>query len=395
MHNLLNQLRIKHNVVGCVFASDLRNNKHIFTSGDSIIGTPVTPDMHYRIGGQAIPIITTMLLMTVDKGLTTLDTTIDKYVEGIPNGDKITMEQLSNMTAGLPDYISDENFYKQVINNLFSEIPIDEILSIIRKSKPLYEPGTWWNFGHMTNVLLLCLSLEQIYKDKFWNILDKMFINPLGLTNTKYEHSSIIQSPVLHSYSESQCCDITKDGIRYEDSTYWNPSWGAYVTRINSSANDMLIIAKTICTGKLISKKSYENLFSKKTIGLADNTKDKYYAMGIAIRDYGIPGVKFINAQFGGYEGSYVYIDKYDLTLHLQTNTILKSSHPSSEDIIFTHLIKEYISKLENSISSPGYNMIETFNTSSQYNWKNNLLIILIIFVIIFIIWYLYQKKQL
>ena len=71
---------------------------------------PMTPDMHHRIGSVTKTFTATLLLQAADKGLLSLDDTIDQYVKGVPNGDKITLRQMSDMTSGIASYTADEQW---------------------------------------------------------------------------------------------------------------------------------------------------------------------------------------------------------------------------------------------------------------------------------------------
>ncbi len=46
----------------------------------------------------------TLILQLVDEGKISLDDTIDQWVDGVPNGDQITLRQLADMSSGLPEY---------------------------------------------------------------------------------------------------------------------------------------------------------------------------------------------------------------------------------------------------------------------------------------------------
>jgi len=71
---------------------------------------PMTPDVHHRIGSVNKTFTISLLLQAADEGLLSLDDTIDRYVEGVPNGDEITLRQMANMTSGIADYTSNERF---------------------------------------------------------------------------------------------------------------------------------------------------------------------------------------------------------------------------------------------------------------------------------------------
>ena len=74
-----------------------------FGVSDSATGAPMTADMYVRIGSTTKSFTVTSVLMLADRGQLSLDDT-DKYVEGVPNGDRITLRHLAGMRSGLCNY---------------------------------------------------------------------------------------------------------------------------------------------------------------------------------------------------------------------------------------------------------------------------------------------------
>jgi D-alanyl-D-alanine carboxypeptidase len=75
---------------------------------DRASGEPMTPEMHHRVGSVTKTFTATLLLKAAEEGLLSLDDTIDQYINGVPNGDKITLHQMSDMTSGIASYTEDE-----------------------------------------------------------------------------------------------------------------------------------------------------------------------------------------------------------------------------------------------------------------------------------------------
>src|SRR5215813_6910743 len=68
---------------------------------DQATGTPLSPDMQFKIGSQTKSFTENLILQLVGEGKVSLDDHISKWVAGVPNGDQITIRQLLNMTSGL------------------------------------------------------------------------------------------------------------------------------------------------------------------------------------------------------------------------------------------------------------------------------------------------------
>src|SRR5918993_453203 len=74
---------------------------------------PMTPDVHHRIGSVTKTFTISLLLQAAAEGLLSLDDTIDQYVEGVPNGDKITLRQMADMTSGIASYTAGDQWVKE------------------------------------------------------------------------------------------------------------------------------------------------------------------------------------------------------------------------------------------------------------------------------------------
>ena len=67
------------------FGSDTVVNKGL---GISQVGSPVTPDMKWRPGSMAIPMLTTLALQLQEQGKLSLDDTLSKWYPDYPNADR-------------------------------------------------------------------------------------------------------------------------------------------------------------------------------------------------------------------------------------------------------------------------------------------------------------------
>jgi D-alanyl-D-alanine carboxypeptidase len=78
---------------------------------------PMTPDVHHRIGSVTKTFTISVLLQAAAEGLLSLDDTIGQYVDGVPNGDKITLRQMANMTSGVANYTEDDQWSEEQLSD--------------------------------------------------------------------------------------------------------------------------------------------------------------------------------------------------------------------------------------------------------------------------------------
>ena len=90
------------------------------TFGTRTWGTeePMQAGDHFRIGSNTKTLTSTVILQLAQEGKLSLDDPIDTYIPGVPNGDKITIRNLSEMRSGLYSYSFDTT-----VNNTLDQQP--------------------------------------------------------------------------------------------------------------------------------------------------------------------------------------------------------------------------------------------------------------------------------
>jgi D-alanyl-D-alanine carboxypeptidase len=146
---------------------------------------PMTPDVHHRIASVTKTFTGTLLLQAASEELLSLDDTIDQYTEGVPNGDKITLRQMANMTSGIASYNEDKQFLDEVVSNPEQIWTRDELVQVGIKDSPLFDPGTDFHYSN-TNTVLLGLVLEQVTAKPIGELYSEWIIEPLGLQGTSF-----------------------------------------------------------------------------------------------------------------------------------------------------------------------------------------------------------------
>jgi D-alanyl-D-alanine carboxypeptidase len=350
LQTFLDDQRVKYNLPGLIMAISYKNHGKVYVSGRSMTTVPVEKCMNYRIGGQGIPILTTLFLILVDHGYFNLNDKIGSYLPKVPNGKFITLQMLCNMTSGLEDVINNPEVANSIGTDVFREWTDEELLNIVYNSKPLYIPGERFYFGHITNMLLLCTAIKMVTKTTIKDLIKHYIIEPLNLESTQYEDSQNIKEPVLHSFANNRVpysivsnqkahstlsVNLNKPSY-YEDSTYWNGSWGSYATKINSNAYDVNVIARSIGSGKLISNELYQIQLSN-----PGQPSNEWYGMGFVVGGFNLnTKIIWTNENFGGYLGIWCYIPIMKIAINIQTNAY--NNDDFKIDTILDNLFKTF-----------------------------------------------------
>lgn len=294
--------------------------------GDSMTGVAATPDMHFRNGAVAIAYLGTVLLQLHDKGVVSVDDTLAKWLPSYPNAGRITLQMLINGTSGYADYVTDDKFIKRFYADPFKHWTPDELIGIGLKRGTICDPGTCWSYAH-TNFVILGKVLEKATGRKLAELIREGVLDPLSLEDTRSEQTAAIEEPVLHAFDAERG--------KYEESTFWNPSWtlaeGAVQT---SNIPDLLASAAAIGEGTLVSPGSHKLQLAPLTAKFKPWNDKTYYGFGVFL----INGWVVQNPSFAGYAATMAYLPASKLAIAV---SVTMDDGASAEGNLSTDVLKE------------------------------------------------------
>jgi len=184
------------------------------------------------------------------------------------------------------------------------------------------EPGTCWSYAH-TNFVILGKALEAASGRPLDALIREGILEPLGLGGTRSEATALIPEPVLHAYDAERG--------RYEESTFWDPSWtlaeGAIMT---STVADILASAEAIGEGRLVSADSHARQLAPLTARFRPWSDRQFYGMGVFVID----GWVVQNPSFAGYAATMAYLPSRKLAIVTSTTmleTAPQEGNPSTD----------------------------------------------------------------
>jgi len=291
---------------------------------DRASGESMTPDMHHRIGSVTKTFTATLLLQAADEGLLSLDDTIDQYVKGVPNGDKITLRQMSDMTSGIASYTADEQWANELLSDPHRVWKPEELARIGIKDSPLFDPGTEWFYSN-TNYTLLGLVLEKVTDKPIGDLYREQIIEPLDLQNTSFPKPS--DSSIPEPHAQGYTLQGQSSGGKPIDSTDWSPSEAWTAGQMISTVDDLLVYGRALGTGKglLSPEKQSERLGSFVSdvppLNKPPLKGDLAYGIGLG-KDHGWVGH---NGEIPGYNTYLFYHPKLDAVVAVEVNSDIPS----------------------------------------------------------------------
>lgn len=305
--------------------------QEVWAWGQSMTGVPATPDMHFRNGAVAIAYLGTLLLQLHDKGALDLDAALSDWFPDYPAADEITLTMLINGTSGYADYVTDEGFIAGLYGDPFRAWTEDELTGIAFARGPVCAPGACWSYAH-TNFVVLGQVLAKVGGKPLDVLLRENILDPLDLANTRSALTAAIPEPVLHAFDAERG--------RYEESTFWDPSWTlAHGAIMTSTVSDILTSAVAFGEGTLLAPESHALQLAPLTAKLAPWNDETYYGLGVFMTN----GWVVQNPSFAGYAATMAYLPARKLGIVTST-TMYPDAPPEAN--LSTTLLKEIAAAL-------------------------------------------------
>lgn len=277
-----------------------------FGVADKATGAPMRTDFNTRIGSQTKTFTVTALLQLVDQGKVGLDDPIGDYIEGVPNGDRITLRELAGMRSGLFNYSEDADFDKAFTTDPDRPFAPKELLAYSFKHPVQFEPNGQFQYSN-TNLILLGLLIEKVTGRPLKDVIDRDVVAPAGLRRTLFPTGAEFPEPHAQGYT-----DQTASG-KIEDAADWNPSWAWAAGAMISDLESLRSWARTLATGTLLTPATQAQRLKTTSVGIPGAG----YGLGL----FNVQGWIGHNGSLPGYESLGVYLPQEQATLVVILNT--------------------------------------------------------------------------
>ena len=142
---------------------------------DIQVRSPNRLDTRFRAASLSKTFTAAAIERLVSDGKLRYSDPLNKYVDGIPNGEAITIEQLLAHTSGV-GVLDAEDIYRECLSR-------QELLQRLSRTKPLFAPGTKSEYSN-EGYFLLAAVIERVSGGPYAEFLQKNIFAPLKLENT-------------------------------------------------------------------------------------------------------------------------------------------------------------------------------------------------------------------
>ena len=266
---------------------------------------PVAEDMVWPLRSITKSFTVTLLLQLVDEGLVTLDDTVEEYVPGLPNGDSITLEQLADMTSGLPEYTNDA-WVAAFSADPLRDFTAEELIGFAATEPSQFAPGEQRVYTN-TNTVVLGRVIEAVTGTPFDEELRTRILEPLELSRTVYPLG-------VDDWNGDHATGYQMDGDVLTPQVV-NFSVFDTAGAMISDVSDLAVWGKALATGSLIS----ESLQEARTSAAAPlDAGPEYDRYGLGIGE--IDGWWGHTGEGMGFEALVMHDVERDLTVVVDVN---------------------------------------------------------------------------
>lgn len=182
----------------------------------------------------------------------------DDVLNKIQDHQKITVRMLLNHTSGILNFTELPEFVLGQLNDPLNQPSLSQRLEMLSGKPLVFEPGTDLMYSN-SNYLLLQLILENVSGKSYWQLLEQEIIEPLQLTETKYNLS---EQQTISKGFPNYYFDRYANG-QLENITKWNnllanasDSYGA----LAATPIDVIRFHEALIDGKIVSEISLEEM---------------------------------------------------------------------------------------------------------------------------------------
>lgn len=240
---------------------------------------PLTEATRFRIASITKMYTAVMILQLAEEGKLKLTDTLDKFYPQVPNASEITIEQVLRHRSGIPNVRRNAEGQPN-INTL--PITKDEMLELVVKARPDFEPGTKQSYSN-SGYFLLGLIIEKVGGKPYSQALSDRINSKIGLKDTYTATGNI-------DVSKNESQTYLKQGSGWVTVPETHPSILFGAGAIVSTPSEMANFIKALFDVRLISQ---QNLTAMKTVGSGDE-------LGLGMEPFTFAGKTFYGHAGGG-----------------------------------------------------------------------------------------------
>jgi D-alanyl-D-alanine carboxypeptidase len=305
---------------------------------------PVRQGTLFQMGSTAKSFTAALILKLEAAGRLSIDDTVGKWLPQYPAWKNVTIQRLLNMTSGIPNYSETEAMARIWVNDPKRDLTAENLVALAYPTGSGDLPESSGYHYSNTNYILSGMIAAKAAGQSYRDLVHQMVIEAFGLESTYYEsgaYPAAVTGRLAHGYFDNPACADYQPGctqswnllLMGRDVRAMSTSWAQAAGGAIADARDVDRWMRAVFKGRVAPPKQQAEwmaLVSTKTgAPIADVTTDdpRGFSLGLGKAVLGSIGPHwFYQGETLGYRTLYVWFEKDDLMITLQTN-----SQPAAE----------------------------------------------------------------
>ena len=256
---------------------------------------PNTPQTKFRLASLTKQFTAAAILQLQGQDLLDVNDRVATYLPDYPHGEQITIAQLLNHTAGIPNFTSFEDYQTK------KRIPvkIDELICYFSDRYLEFTPGDRFSYSN-SGYIVLTKIIETVSDRSYEDYLQQYIFNPLEMKDSGYDRRKDVLKNRASGYVS------TSQG--YQNAEYIDMSIPSGAGGLYSTVGDLAKWERSLYTDIILKQSSRDAMFnSRVTIPLDDNKQIEHSYGWLIDTQYN----RCRLSSNGGIEGFVTHIARY------------------------------------------------------------------------------------
>lgn len=284
---------------------------------------PMRPENVFEIGSVTKQFTAVATMMLVEEGKLALDDDVRKYLADFPDkGAKITIEHLLTHTSGIPSYTELPTWPSLWRKDMTPA----EIINLTRDMPLEFAPGSQYKYDN-TGYVMLGAIIEKASGLSYADFVSKRIFEPCGMRHSFYGSKNALIPERALGYTRAG-----RGEGAWQNAPYLSMTQPYAAGSLMSSVDDLAAWDRAVSAGKLVSKASWERIFTPYRLSTGATSS---YGYGWDIGSFENRRMIRHNGGIFGYVSEVLRIPEANLYVAMLTNS---DSHPVDTGFVVTKI---------------------------------------------------------
>ncbi|MDJ0572500.1 MAG: serine hydrolase [Pleurocapsa sp. MO_192.B19] len=237
---------------------------------------PNTPQTKFRLASITKQFTAAAILKLQEQNLLDVSNSIAAYLPDYPHGEKITIHQLLNHTAGIPNYTSFDDYQTK------KRIPtkLDDLIAWFSDRPLEFTPGDRFSYSN-SGYAVLTKIIETVSNQSYADYLQQYIFEPLRMTDSGCDYAPRTSKADRHeTILPDRASGYISTGEGYQNAEYIDMSLPSGAGALYSTVEDLYKWERSLYTDALFNQASRDAMFASTIQVPAEENEPAYYGYG-------------------------------------------------------------------------------------------------------------------